>query len=47
MADDLSTTLYLQYLAALSRVIQLQGDPEVISPSLMWDWGAPRDPWQA
>jgi hypothetical protein len=39
MADDLSTKLYLQYLAALSSAIQLPGQPQVISPSQIWDWG--------
>ena len=39
MADDLSTNLYLQYLSALSGKIQLSGQPQVISPSQIWDWG--------
>jgi hypothetical protein len=40
MSNDLSTDLYLQYLTALSSTIQLSGDPQVISPYQIWDWGS-------
>jgi hypothetical protein len=46
MADDLSTDLYLKYLSALSSAIRLPGQPQVISPSQIWDWGAPKDLWR-
>lgn len=39
MSNGLSETLYLQYLAALSSAIKLPGDPQVISPYQIWDWG--------
>src|SRR5208337_4351255 len=39
MADNLSSNLYLQYLSALSSAVQLPGQPQVISPSQIWDWG--------
>src|SRR5689334_21879636 len=39
MSNDLSTDLYLQYLAALYSAIKLPGDPQVISPYQVWDWG--------
>ncbi len=39
MPSDLSTTLYLQYLSALTSTIQLPGDPQIISPYQVWDWG--------
>ena len=39
MATPTSTDLYLQFLAALQGAIQLPGDPQVISPFQIWDWG--------
>jgi hypothetical protein len=42
MADELSTNLYLQYLSELSSVIKLPGDPQIISPYQVWDWGGPQ-----
>lgn len=39
MADELSTDLYLQYLSALSGAIKLPGDPQIVSPYQVWDWG--------
>jgi hypothetical protein len=39
MANPTSTDLYLQFLSALQGAIQLPGDPQVISPFQIWDWG--------
>ncbi len=39
MSNGLSTNLYLQYLSALSSAIKLPGDPQIISPYQIWDWG--------
>ncbi len=39
MSNDLTNNLYLQYLTALSNTIKLSGDPQIISPYQIWDWG--------